>query len=117
MKKRYRIGLILGMVLPVVLFGIGYGIGAHRLPEKKLPENVKAEKLTPAEGDAQKNSGYYLKDLNGYLAVYLQDGQTLYEYTDISVQELPEELQEEIISGKRIETTEELYGFLENYSS
>ena len=51
------------------------------------------------------------------LAVYLQDGQTLYEYTDISVQELPEELQEEIISGKRIETTEELYGFLENYSS
>ena len=77
MKKRYRIGLILGMVLPVVLFGIGYGIRAHRLPEKKLPENVKAENLTPAEGDAQKNSGYYLKDLNGYLAVYLQDGQTL----------------------------------------
>ncbi len=117
MEKKYRIGLTLGMFFVLALLGIGYGIRACRLPEKELPENVKAENLTPAEGDAQKNSGYYLKDLNGYLAVYLQDGQTLYEYTNISVQELPKELQEEITSGKRIETTEELYGFLENYSS
>ena len=54
MKKRYRIGLILGMVLPVVLFGIGYGIRAHRLPEKKLPENVKAENLEVTVHDNMK---------------------------------------------------------------
>ena len=42
---------------------------------------------------------------------------TVYEYTDISLEGLPENLQKEIQNGKYIETSESLYGFLENYSS
>ena len=41
----------------------------------------------------------------------------VYEYTDISLEGLPENLQKEIQNGKYIETSESLYGFLENYSS
>lgn len=116
MRKKYGIGLAIG-VLFLLLIGAGYSVCKYHISEKRLSENVKAENLASAKGDAVKNSGYYLKNLNGYLAVYLQDGKTLYEYTTISLQALPQELQDEIASGKWIETTEELYGFLENYSS
>ena len=45
------------------------------------------------------------------------DKETPFEYTDIPYDELPALLREEIRNGKYIESTEELYGFLENYSS
>ena len=70
-----------------------------------------------ADGQALKDDCYYLKELNGYVVVYLSDKKTVYEYTDISLEDLPENLQKEIQNGKYIETSESLYGFLENYSS
>ena len=70
-----------------------------------------------ADGQALKDDCYYLKELNGYVVVYLSDKKTVYEYTDISLEGLPENLQKEIQNGKYIETSESLYGFLENYSS
>ena len=39
---------------------------------------------------------YYLKNRNGYVIVYLDDQTSIYEYTNIRVEELPEELQNEI---------------------
>lgn len=63
------------------------------------------------------DSGYYLKEEHGYVVVYLFDGKTIYEETTIKVKDLDEELQEEIQNVKYLETTAELYGFLENYSS
>ena len=56
-------------------------------------------------------------ELHGYVVVYLSDKETLYEMTEISMLDLPEEVQEEVRTGKYLETTRELYGFLENYSS
>ena len=56
----------------------------------------------------------------GYLPQELPETEkkkTVYEYTDISLEGLPENLQKEIQNGKYIETSENLYGFLENYSS
>ncbi|MBR4999103.1 MAG: hypothetical protein IKY10_04400 [Clostridia bacterium] len=47
----------------------------------------------------------------------MSDRETVYEYTDILVSELPYVLQNEIKNGKYIENMQELYGFLENYSS
>ena len=69
------------------------------------------------EGEAVKNEGYYLMGLNDYVVVYLYDKQTIYEYTNIRMDTLPEELQGELQTGKYVETIEELFGFLENYSS
>ena len=60
---------------------------------------------------------YYLKELHGYVAVYLQDGTTLYETTSLSVNNLPDEVQQDLKNGIYLKSAEELYGFLENYSS
>ena len=51
------------------------------------------------------------------MAVYEKDRETLYEPTGIAVDTLPEALQAEIRQGKYLKTHEELYSFLENYSS
>lgn len=57
-------------------------------------------------------------EVNGYVVVYLSDKMKLpLNITDIPYDELPALLREEIRNGKYIESTEELYGFLENYSS
>ena len=45
------------------------------------------------------------------MVVYLSDKKTVYEYTDISLEGLPENLQKEIQNGKYIETSESLYDF------
>ena len=45
------------------------------------------------------------------------DKSTIYEFTDIPFEELPKEVQTNVKQKKYVETEEELYAFLENYSS
>ena len=59
---------------------------------------------------------YYLVEEDGKVTVYKGDKKTLFEPTEILVSSLPEGVQEEIRQGKFIDTEEELYNFLENYS-
>ena len=54
---------------------------------------------------------------DGLVNIYREDGTTLYETTDIPVSLLPEALRQEISAGKGVATEQELYDFLENYSS
>ena len=79
-------------------------------------ENEDSSSVTTGN-KASKNDCYYLMEVNGYIVVYFSDKKTPYEYTDIHYDELPELLRQEIRNGKYIESTAELYGFLENYSS
>ena len=51
------------------------------------------------------------------MCVYLADRSTIYEFTEIPVTDLPEEVQQEVAEGKYVGTVKELYAFLENYSS
>lgn len=60
---------------------------------------------------------YYLMEEFGYVNIYLADRKTIYEYTDITLDVLPLELQAEIMEGKGLSSEGELYDFLENYSS
>ena len=60
---------------------------------------------------------YYLVEEQGRVNIYLSDRETVYEYTDITMDMLPEELQQEITAGKGLSGERELYDFLENYSS
>ena len=86
--------------------------------EKEQTENsISQQKTVSTQGDAQKDELYYLKDLNGYVVVYMNDRTTVYEYTNILISDLPDTYQNEIKNGMIIEGTEKLYGFLENYSS
>lgn len=65
----------------------------------------------------EENTGYYLMVTDHFIIVCLEDKQTLYMNTDILLASLSDELQAEIMQGKYIETEEELYNFLESYSS
>ena len=65
----------------------------------------------------QPSTSFYLAAYDNMVRVYLEDKQTVYIETDIRVDMLPGELQQQIIQMKRVENQEELYNFLENYSS
>lgn len=131
MKVRYGIGFLVAILACIAVFSGAYyysyqGVKQKQqaaLEEKQRLEaeaelkKLEKEQAIAAEGDASKASAYYLMELNGYVVVYLSDKTTVYEYTNIAVEHLPEEIREEIDAGKEIATDEELYGFLENYSS
>lgn len=60
---------------------------------------------------------FYLMAENHYVTVYYDDRKTIYMYTGIALDGLPENVKREIIGGKYVESVQELYGFLETYSS
>lgn len=119
MKKRYSIGFFAAFFLIISLLAIGYQLSYQYRMDKQEAKSAKEEntQFISTKGETTKNEGYYLKELHGYVAVYLSDGETLYELTEISCSSLPKEVQEAVRIGKYVETTRELYGFLENYSS
>ncbi|MGN8848778.1 hypothetical protein [Bariatricus sp. HCP28S3_C2] len=124
MGKKYGIGLftIALVLMAVVTYGYRaeyrYSQELVEEGEKEQTENsISQQKTVSTQGDAQKDELYYLKDLNGYVVVYMNDRTTVYEYTNILISDLPDTYQNEIKNGMIIEGTEKLYGFLENYSS
>ena len=124
MGKKYGIGLftIALVLMAVVTYGYRaeyrYSQELVEEGEKEQTENsISQEKTVSTQGDAQKDELYYLKDLNGYVVVYMNDRTTVYEYTNMLISDLPDTYQNEIKNGMIIEGTEKLYGFLENYSS
>lgn len=62
-------------------------------------------------------TGYFAKSYNGTVVILNGDEKTVYEYTQIPINLLPEELQEDVTEGYYLEDEKELYNFLENYSS
>lgn len=61
---------------------------------------------------------YYLAILDNKVVVYFEDGQTIYMETDIPAEDLPADILQELLVQRRIVNTEEdLYDFLESYSS
>lgn len=93
----------------------------------KLPEADAGQPGTEVQSGAgeakaasSQEGGYglfYLKEEDGYVMVYEADKKTLYEPTSIVAAQLPETLRGEILEGKYLKSQEELYSFLENYSS
>jgi len=60
---------------------------------------------------------YYIKAEYGRLVVYLSKTQEIYMETAIELDVLPLDIQEKIDSGIFFQTEQELYDFLESYSS
>ena len=88
----------------------------------KRQEGFSDTESIAAEGEAVKNEeseeeGFWLCELQGFVVVYLSDRKTIYEFTEIPLTDLPEEVQQEVAEGRYVRTAEELYAFLENYSS
>lgn len=66
---------------------------------------------------ADEEKGFFLLNENHYVVVYNHNLSQIYMNTDILVEELPENLQQEILNMKYIEDEGALYNFLESYSS
>lgn len=60
---------------------------------------------------------FYLSVQNNYIVVYLDDKETVYMHTDILLEHLPDNVQQEVIGFMHFEDEEALYNFLESYSS
>ncbi len=65
----------------------------------------------------EEKTGFYARSFNGTIVILQSDDKTVYEYTQIMIHMLPEDMQEKVNAGYYIETEEDLYSFLENYSS
>lgn len=60
---------------------------------------------------------FYLRAEENYVVIYYADNRTVYMYTNICLDVLPDETKKQIEEGKMIETYESLYSFLESYTS
>lgn len=119
MKKKYSISFFAAWVVIALMLSFAYRSGYERVlsETKEEQSKVKEEYSMATEGNASKAEIYYLKNLNGFVAVYLSDQKTVYEYTSIPVDNLPDAVAADISNGMTIESEESLYSFLEGYSS
>ena len=60
---------------------------------------------------------YYLAIFKNKVVVYKSDGKTIYMETDIPAEDLPPEVMQDLIQRRVVNTEEDLYDFLESYSS
>lgn len=60
---------------------------------------------------------FYLRAEENYVVVYYGDNSTVYMYTGIRMDTLPEETRQEIENCKKIDSYESLYSFLESHTS
>ena len=115
MNSKYRIGFLCAgaafFLFITLAYKMTYDYTMDKYMEKVSERNEDVQKADgigktesiATEGEAVKGGakkGFYLKEL-----------------TEIPLSDLPEEVRQEIAQGKQIATAEELYAFLENYSS
>ncbi len=136
MRRRCSIRLFLSGVLAALALGAvaGFFAGTQKRWQayeeriallKEQNEEFRAQQAEegPAREEAAESIqmvepyAYVLLAEDGYVTVYLADRETYFSATGIPLERLPEELQREIAEGKFIKGEEELYSFLENYSS
>ena len=91
--------------------------------EKRVENSSKGFKQSeniPSSVETNKEVTYYkymIYQDGERLTVYESDSITVFMETDILVEELPEDMREQLKLGVGISTEEELYDFLESYSS
>ena len=114
MKPKYSIGLFVFVI--TIIYLISATLPAERKNETN--DSYTSPEISVTNSNEILNSEcFYLRISNGFIVVYNSDNKTIYEYTDIFAEDLPDKLYQELKNGKFIESKEELYGFLENYSS
>lgn len=117
MSRKYSIGFIIIMLTVIACLFIIYQISYNEAHERHERERVAEEKALQTEGKAYKENGYMIMERDGYVIVFHSDMETVYEYTTIKAEHLPEDVREQISQGMYVENIKEVYGFLENYSS
>lgn len=114
--NRIRASFILGAA---ILTGAGclWNTSLETAQEKKQEKSKPKQEEMKETASSETPYEYVIVNDNGYLTVYQKDLKTVYFQTDIPYAELHTELQKKIDQGYLIQDAEELYDFLENYSS
>ena len=132
MKILKSIGLY--FILPIIFIMLGIMIHIVYLeffyPNKYAPSKESSflteeskEVVSSSESNIAKTDfeteeeGYYLTVMDGKIVVMEPDQKTIYLTTDIYAEALSETLKQELLKGKFIHSMDELYGFLESYTS
>ena len=110
MRKKYSIGFFAGIIILILLFMLAY-----RISYKKALDKQQMEEKQMVQNKVE--ICYYIQEHEGYVIVLESDRKTVYEYTSILVEDLPEYVQEQVKTGMRVTSLTQVYGFLENYSS
>lgn len=110
MRKLYSIGFFVLTLTLVVTLSFAY-----RISNQRVKDEAKQEQKSKTQTEIE--TCYYIKEKDGYVIVYEGDQKTVYEYTSILVDSLPDETQELIKKGIKVDSLSQIYGFLENYSS
>lgn len=66
---------------------------------------------------SSEKKGYYIMAVDHSIWIYKADKQTLYFKTDLELGNLPENVQQEVLNGKYMNSEVDIYHFLESYSS
>lgn len=122
MKRQLSICICLSITL--ILFGIFFIKSQNEDNQKNLEldysntqteTNEKTQSITSS--NEYKNYYFYAKNEDGHIFIYDIKSQTLYMETGIETDSLPLEIQENLEAGIYFENEEQLYSFLESYSS
>lgn len=118
MKQKYSISYFVILTALVFALILAFAMNTTKTVDEIVEiESYSEEEIVNSNSDDIISEGFYLYVEDGYVIIYLYDQSTLFEKTDILWETLPEIVKEEVYLGKYVETTEELYAFLENYSS
>jgi hypothetical protein len=115
-SKKVIWGAAAAILLSLVCFlGLFY---YYRKEAGTPPEEQRGVELVEVDRIPETPKGeFLLVDDDNYVTVYRLPEQELYEYTDVILDVLPADLKDEIQDGKYLKNEEELYNFLENYTS
>lgn len=110
--------------LDMLLYANSYREQAPEQEKKEGLERMVLESFSPDSvtlvkyfGEPEEEQGYFIGVKDNAVIVYLQDRSQVYEYTNIELRTLPIEIQYELVEGIYVKNEQELFDFLQTYSS
>ena len=79
-------------------------------------ETLSKKESSETEETTEEDYHFLVSDLNGYVAVFTEKG-SLYEFTDIRMDQLENDMKKRIENGIKFQKAKELFTFLESCSS
>lgn len=87
--------------------------------ERMVLESFSPDAVTLVKyyGEPKEEEGYFIGVKDNVVIVYLADRTEVYEYTNIELWSLPAEVQSNLVEGIYVKNEQELFDFLQTYSS
>ena len=122
MKQKYSICIFISLILifvVIILFTTADKTKNNTTEQSKMQETESQESNEEAvySSKTEESYQYIIFDVDGHLLVYYADNCTVFFDTGIQTKNLSEDMKSALEKGIRFQTEEELYEFLENYSS